>query len=141
MVNITFPDNSIKKFEKGITGLEIAKSISNSLAKSMFALKLNDEIINIQDPINYDGKIKIITWNDNEGKETFWHSSSHLMAEAIQSIYPKAKFTIGPAVKNGFYYDIDFNDKIISQDDLDKIEKKMRELSKNKSAFSKKKCK
>ncbi len=138
MINITFPDNSIKKFEKGITGLEIAKSISNSLAKSMFALKLNDEIINIQDPINYDGKIKIITWNDDEGKETFWHSSSHLMAEAIQSIYPKAKFTIGPAVKNGFYYDIDFNDKIISQDDLDKIEKKMRELSKNKSAFSKK---
>ena len=121
---------STKQFKKGVTGLEIAKTISNSLAKAMLALKFNDEIININDPINSNGKIKIITWQDEEGKQTFWHSSAHLMAEAIQKIYPNAKFTIGPAIKNGFYYDIDFQSKVISQDDLKIIESKMLELSK-----------
>ncbi len=137
MIDVTFPDNSTKQFKQGVTGLEIAKTISNSLAKAMLALQFNNEIININDPINSNGEIKIITWEDEEGKQTFWHSSAHLMAEAIQKIYPNAKFTIGPAIKNGFYYDIDFQEKIISQDDLKIIENKMLELSKEKNVFIK----
>ncbi len=133
-INITFPDGSIKQFEKGITAYSIAESISPRLAEDALAAKVNDEIKDIHSKVERDTTIKFLTFKDEEGKEVYWHSTSHLMAHAIQEIYPEAKFGVGPAIENGFYYDIDINSSI-TEEDLLKIENKMLEISKRNDDF------
>ena len=108
MINITLPDGSIKQFEQPVTGLEIAKSISPRLASEVLSISVNNEVWDLTRPIDADASIKLHKWDDKEGKHAFWHSSAHLMAEAIEAIYPGTKFGIGPAIENGFYYDIDY---------------------------------
>ncbi|WP_321317830.1 threonine--tRNA ligase [Labilibaculum sp.] len=136
MIKITFPDNSVKEFEAGISGLGIARSLSNSLAKEVLSITVNDEIWDISRPINEDSNIKLHTWDDAEGKYAFWHSSAHLMAEALEALYPGVKFGIGPAIEMGFYYDVDLgNGMVLSDKDLPKIEQKMLELARNKSEY------
>ncbi len=136
-MKITLPDNSIKDFPQGTTGYEIAKSISEGLARNAVGVMLNDNIkYELHRPIDEDCEIKILTFDNEEGKEMFWHSSAHLMAEAIQELYPGVKFGIGPAIENGFYYDIYLpDDKKVSSDELPKIEKKMKQLAGKKSTF------
>lgn len=135
MINITLPDNSVRQVKEGTSAMDIAHSISEGLARNVLAAKLNDKIIDANLPINQDGKLQLLTWNDKEGKAAMWHSSAHLMAEAIEILYPGAKFGIGPDIENGFYYDIDLGDRVITQGDLAKIEQKMKELVKQKQAF------
>ena len=135
MIKITLPDGSIREFPKGVTGYEIAASISEGLARNVLAAKVNGEVWDSSRPIENDATVQLLTWNDQEGKSTFWHSSAHLMAEAIESLYPNVQFGIGPPIENGFYYDIDLGEKQLSQDDFAAIEKKMLELTKEKSAF------
>ncbi|GET22851.1 threonine--tRNA ligase [Prolixibacter denitrificans] len=134
MIKITLPDNSVKEFEPGVTGFEIARSISNRLAKDVLSISVNGQVWDLTRPIKEDASIKLHTWDDREGKETFWHSSAHLMAEAIEFFYPGTKFGIGPTVDNGFYYDVDLPDgKVLSDKDLPQIEKKMIELAREKN--------
>lgn len=128
LINITLPDGTIKQYEKGITPLDIAKSISEGLARNVLAAKINNNVVELYRPINEDATCQLLTWNDDEGKQTFWHTSAHLMAAAIEELYPGVKFGIGPSIENGFYYDIDFMDYKISSEDFSKIEKKMQEL-------------
>ena len=137
MIHITLPDNSVREFAEAVNGYEIAKSISNSLAKVVLAISVNGEVWDLSRKIESDAAIKLHTWDDKEGKETFWHSSAHLMAEAIEFFYPGTKFGIGPTVDTGFYYDVDLPDgKILSEKDLQKIEKKMLELARQKNDIS-----
>ena len=134
MIKITLPDNSVREYESGVTGKSIAISISNRLAKEVLAITVDGEIWDINRPIEADASIKLHTWDDREGKETFWHSSAHLMAEAIETFYPGTKFGIGPTVDTGFYYDVDLPEgKQLSESDLEKIEKKIIELARQKS--------
>lgn len=133
-IKITFPDNTVKEFESGITGYQIAQSISNRLADEVLAVKLNGEIKDLYRPIKEDGSVKFLTFDDPEGKEVYWHSSSHLMAHAVQQIFPEAKFGVGPAIDAGFYYDIDINTPL-TEEHLKLIEDKMIELSKTDSRF------
>lgn len=135
MINITLPDNSVKQFEEGVTGLDIARDISEGLARNVLAARVNGEVWDADRPINHDAGVQLLTWNDKEGKATMWHSSAHLMAEAIEKLYPGVKFGIGPDIENGFYYDVDTGDKAITDADLPKIEKKMKELAKQKQTF------
>lgn len=135
IINITLPDNSVKQYPKGITALEIASSISEGLARSVLSAKVNDEVWDATRPINIDASLHLLTWNDVEGKATMWHSSAHLMAAAIELLYPGVKFGIGPNIENGFYYDIDFMDYSITADDLVRIEQKMLELAREKQIF------
>ena len=128
MVKITFPDNSVRQFDKGVTSLQIAESISPRLAKEVLAAKVNGETRDLTRPIEEDSSVQLLKWEDEEGKHAYWHSSAHLMAEAIQILYPHAKFGIGPAIENGFYYDIDFGDTPVKESDFPQIEEKMREL-------------
>ena len=132
MINITFPDNSVKQFENGITPLQIAESISSRLAQDILAASVNDKEWDITRPINEDATIKHYKWDDAEGKHAFWHSSAHLLAEALQELFPGVKFGIGPAIENGFYYDIDPNGNAITAADFAKIEAKMIELAQRK---------
>ena len=136
MIQITFPDQRIKEFSAGITGLEIAQSISPQLAKDVLAISVNGEIWDLTRPITADAAIRLHKWDDTEGKHAFWHSSAHLMAEALQNLYPGVKFGIGPAIESGFYYDVDLGDKSLSENDLLDIEKKMYELASMKSPFN-----
>jgi threonyl-tRNA synthetase len=133
-IKITFPDGAVKEFDSGISGYQIAKSISNRLADEVLAVKFNNSILDLNRAINEDGKVKFLTFDDNEGKEVYWHSSSHLMAHAVQEIFPEAKFGVGPAIDAGFYYDIDINTQL-SEDHLKLIEDKMSELSKTDCIF------
>ncbi len=133
-VKITLPDGSIKEFEKGVTPYEIAKSISGRLAKEALVSKINGEVKDLTTPINDDSEVQILTFNDEEGRETYWHSSSHLMAHAIKELYPEAKFGVGPAIESGFYYDFDIN-KTLTEEDLPKIEDKMMEIAKEDKPF------
>ena len=133
-IKITFPDGNTKEYEKGVTGYKIAEGISPRLAKETLAVKTNSSILDLERPLAEDSEIKFLSFNDKEGKEVYWHSTSHLMAHAIQEIYPEAKFGVGPAIDAGFYYDIDIN-STLHEDDLKKIEDKMIELSANSSAF------
>ncbi len=136
MIKITFPDNNVREYESGITGYEIAKSISHNLAKEVLSISVNGELWDITRPINNDATIKLYTWDDDNGKHAFWHSSAHLMAEALEALYPGIKFGIGPAIENGFYYDVDLgNDTVISETDFPKIEAKMLEIARTKIAF------
>ncbi|HRS69116.1 MAG TPA: threonine--tRNA ligase [Bacteroidales bacterium] len=127
---ITFPDDNKKSFPTGITGFDIAKSISQSLLNKALAIKVNDQMYDLNRAIENDAQIKIITWDDPEGKSIFWHSSSHIMAAAISSLFPEAKFGIGPSIEQGFYYDIDFGDHKVTEEDLEKIENKIKEIIK-----------
>lgn len=136
MINITFPDNKVKQFEPGTTALDIAKSISEGLARNVLSAKVDDEVWDATRPIHKDARLQLLTWNEPEGKATMWHSSAHLMAEAIEQLYPGVKFGIGPDIENGFYYDIDTGDKVITEADLAEIEKKMQQLAKEKQTFT-----
>ncbi len=136
-VKITLPDGSAKEYDKGITPLEVAKSISGRLAKETLIAEIDGIMKEINTPINNDCELKLYTFNDEKGKETYWHSSSHLMAHAVKELYPEAKFGVGPAIDNGFYYDIDINEKL-SEEDLVKIEKKMKELIDKNEPFKRK---
>ena len=134
MIKITLPDNSVKEFNSGVTGMEIAEAISSRLAKEVLSVTVNGEVRDLVRPITTDSSIRLNTWDDKEGRDTFWHSSAHLMAEAIESLFPGTKFGIGPSLENGFYYDIDLPDgKTLSDKDLADIEKKMIELAREKS--------
>ena len=135
MINITLPDGSIKQMEKGCTPYEVAQAISEGLARNVLVAKVNDQMVELDKPINEDATLTLYTWNDREGRDTFWHSSAHLMAAAIESLYPGVKFGIGPHIETGFYYDIDFMDYSISSDDFPKIEEKMKELASQKIQF------
>ena len=128
MINITLPDGSVRQYEAGVTSLDIAKSISEGLARNVLAAKVNGKVMELYRPINEDSQVQLLTWNDEEGKSTFWHTSAHLLASALQELYPGIKFGIGPSIENGFYYDIDFGEYSVSSDDFPKIEKKMMEL-------------
>jgi threonyl-tRNA synthetase len=134
-IKITFPDGAIREFDKGITAIDIANKLSNSLAKKIVSAKINDKVCDATLPINEDANLQLLTWNDIDGKQTFWHSSAHLLAEALKSLYNGVKFGIGPPIENGFYYDVDFGDNTISINDFAKIEKKMQELAQQKSAY------
>jgi threonyl-tRNA synthetase len=135
MIKITLPDGSVREYEPGVSALDVAKSISEGLARKVLAAEVNGEVRDATRPIESDATLKLLTWDDKGGKSTFWHSSAHLMAEALQSFYPDTKFAIGPPIENGFYYDIDLGDQKISDADLAKIEAKMKELAKGSNAY------
>ena len=138
MVQIQFPDGAVRSYEKGITALGIAKSISEGLAKKVLAASVNGEVYDATRAINDDATLKLLTWDDAEGKNTFWHSSAHLLAEAVEMQFPGAKFWVGPALEKGFYYDIDLGDKTIREEDVLSLEKKMNELAKQANAYIRK---
>ena len=136
MIKIKFPDGNVKEFEAGVTGLDIARSISPKLAKEVLSISVNGEIRDLTRSIDEDAEIKLFTWEDEEGRHAFWHSSAHLMAEALQQLYPNTKFGIGPAIENGFYYDVEPGDGVVLTDkDLEAVEKKMLELARQKEEF------
>jgi threonyl-tRNA synthetase len=135
-INITLPDGSVKSYPKGSSSMDVAKGISEGLARNVLAAKVNGEVVDSMLPINEDVSLELLTWRDEGGKSTFWHSSAHLMAEAIEALYPGVKFAIGPPIENGFYYDIDFGDQNISGDDFPKIEAKMKELAKQSNTYN-----
>ncbi|MBR9775715.1 MAG: threonine--tRNA ligase [Cytophagales bacterium] len=137
-IKVTFPDQSVRVFEKGVTSLEIALSISEGLARNVLAAKINGEIWDATRAIDQDVSIELLTWKDEGGKSTFWHSSAHLLAEALEALYPGIKFGIGPPIENGFYYDVDFGDKTLEGAELEKIEAKMIELARQKNEFVRK---
>ncbi len=134
-VNITLPDGSVKEFEKGVSSYEIALSISEGLARNVLSAKVNGEVWDSSRPIETDANVQLLTWNDLDGKATFWHSSAHLMAEALEALYPGVKLGIGPSIDNGFYYDVDFGDLEFEGSELEKVEKKMTELAREKNEY------
>jgi threonyl-tRNA synthetase len=138
MINISFPDGQVREFEKGVTPMDVALSISEGLARNVLAAKLNDEVVDASTPIDSDSSLQLLTWNDDEGKKTFWHSSAHLLAEAIEALYPGTKFGIGPAIEHGFYYDIDLGGKEFGSDQFKEIEDKILELARQKSEYIRK---
>ncbi len=137
-IKITFPDGASKEFPQGITGAQITEGISNSLAKKALAISVNNAVWDLSRPITSDASIKILTWENDEGKSTYWHSSAHVMAEAIEAVFPGTKFGIGPPIENGFYYDIDMGDHSLTADDLKSLEEKMAELFKRDVPFERK---
>lgn len=138
MINITLPDGSVRQYAQGTSAIEIAQSISAGLARNVLAAEVNGEVWDASRPIEHDATVRLLTWNDKEGKSTFWHSSAHLMAEALEALYPGIKFGIGPAIETGFYYDVDFGDREFSSDDFKQIEDKMVELARTKAAYERK---
>ena len=142
MINISFPDGAVRQYESGVTALDIAKSISEGLAKKVLAANVNGQVWDATRPITTDATLQLLTWNDTDGKSTFWHSSAHLMAEAVEAKFPGAKFWVGPAIDNGlqkgFYYDIDLGGRQIGEEDLRDLEKKMAELAKQNNAYIRK---
>ena len=139
MIKITFPDGSVREYESGVTGQQIAESISQRLAQEVLSVGVNGQTVELNRPITEDAEIALYKWEDAEGKHTFWHTSAHLMAESIQELWPGTQFGIGPAIENGFYYDVDPSDGVIITDaDLPRIEAKMKELVKLKSTYIRK---
>ncbi|MCO6497557.1 MAG: threonine--tRNA ligase [Chitinophagaceae bacterium] len=138
MMNITFPDGVQREYQEGTTSMEIAKSISEGLARNILAAEVNGEVWDLSRPLTGDAKVKFLKWDDDGGKSTFWHSSAHLMAEAVESMFPGVKFWVGPPIDKGFYYDMDLGDRSISESDLEKIEQKMRELAKQNNVYTRK---
>ena len=143
MIDIRFPDGSVRSFEEGVTGYQIAESISPRLAADVLAVsvKADDDatvgkgnVIGLDTPIVKNSSVRLLKWDDPEGKHVFWYSSAHLMAQALEALYPGVKFGIGPALENGFYYDVDLGDKVLSDNDLPAIEKKMLEFAHSKDA-------
>jgi len=137
-LKISFPDGTVREFPQGVTGADIARSISEGLARNALAIEVNGEVIELSRPITRDGSIKILTWSDPKGKNTFWHSSAHLLAEALESLYPGVRFGIGPAIESGFYYDVDLGDRTFGESDLSAIEAKMKELAKKENLYVRK---
>lgn len=135
MINITLPDGSVRQYEAGVSALDVARSISEGLARKVLAAELDGVVQDAFKPIEQDAHVKLLTWDDQGGKSTFWHSSAHLLAEAIEAIFPGTKFGIGPAIETGFYYDLDLGDRKIEEEDLQKIERKMKELAGQKERF------
>ena len=135
MIEIQFPDQSVRAFKKGVTPLEIAQSISEGLARNVLAVKVNGNLLEARTPITEDGIINLFTWNDKEGKAAFWHSSAHILAQSLISLYPQAKLTIGPAIENGFYYDVDFGEASFSEKDLPALEKQFMTFAREKFEF------
>jgi threonyl-tRNA synthetase len=138
MISISFPDGAVRQYESGVTALDIAKSISEGLAKKVLAASVNGQVWDATRPITSDAALKLLTWNDAEGQNTFWHSSAHLMAEAVEQLYPGVKFWVGPALDKGFYYDMDLGDRKMTEDDLLVLEKKMNELAKQGNRYIRK---
>ncbi|MDB5143218.1 MAG: thrS [Mucilaginibacter sp.] len=138
MINITLPDGSSRQYDKGTTSMQIAMSISEGLARNVLAAEVDGQVWDASRPIDHDAKVKLLTWNDIQGKATFWHSSAHLMAEALEALYPGTKFGIGPAIETGFYYDVDFGDRVFSSDDFKQIEDKILELARGKEEYVRK---
>ena len=135
MINITLPDGTIKKYPKGTTAMQVAEGISSGLARNVLAAEINGEVWDATRMIHSDSNLKLLTWNDDNGKMAMWHSSAHLMAEALEALYPGIKLAIGPPIENGFYYDIDFGDQHFSSDHFPKVENKMKELARQKNTF------
>ena len=135
MISVIFPDDSVKKFDKGVKVIDVAKSISEGLARKVISASFNNETLELNSKLVTDGNIKLFTWEDDEGKQAFWHSSAHILAQTIKFFYPKSKLTIGPSIENGFYYDVDFGDETISEKDFIKIEAKFLEFSRNDFKF------
>ena len=135
MIKIKLPDGNVKEYAQGTTGMDIALSISEGLARNVLAAKVNGKVVDASMPINEDADFQLLTWNDTDGKATFWHSSAHLLAEAIELLYPGTKFGIGPAIETGFYYDIDMGEKTLGQEDFKKIEDKVLELARQKNEY------
>jgi threonyl-tRNA synthetase len=138
MIKVTLPDGSVREYPKGTTSLDVAKSISEGLARNVLSAKVNGEVVDATRPLNTDCSLQLLTWNDTDGKATMWHSSAHLMAEALEELYPGVKFGIGPAIENGFYYDVDLGEKTLSADELPKIEAKMMELARKNEKYIRK---
>jgi len=138
MIKITLPDGAVREYESGVSALDIAKSISEGLARKVLAADINGQIWDSMKPIQSDASLKLLTWDDTGGKSTFWHSSAHLMAEAVEAAFPGVKFWVGPAIEKGFYYDMDLGDKKITEDDLAMLEKKMNELAKQNNPYIRK---
>ncbi len=138
MIKITLPDGAVKEYEEGASALDVAKSISEGLARKVLAANINGEVWDATRPINSDASLKLLTWDDTEAKSTFWHSSAHLMAEAVETMFPGVKFWVGPAIEKGFYYDMDLGDKKIAEEDLALLEKKMNELARQNNGFARK---
>ena len=135
MISIIFPDDSVKKFDKGVKVIDVAKSISEGLARKVISASFNNETLELDSKLTTNGNIKLFTWEDDEGKQAFWHSSAHILAQTIKFFYPKSKLTIGPSIENGFYYDVDFGDETVSEKDFGKIESKFLEFSRNDFKF------
>jgi len=138
MISITLPDGSVRQYEKGSTALDVAKSISEGLARNVLAAKVDDVVCDATLPIENDARLILLTWNDEDGKNTLWHSSAHLMAEALEFYYPGVRFWVGPPVENGFYYDVDMGEHSLSSDDFKKIEDKMIELARQNNPYIRK---
>src|SRR5688500_2976017 len=138
MINIRFPDGAVRQYENGISALGIAQSISEGLARKILAAEVNGQVWDVTRPIEHDADLKLLTWDDNGAKSTFWHSSAHLMAEAIETMFAGVKFWVGPPVENGFYYDVDLGGQTITEEDLRKLEVKMAELAKQNNAYIRK---
>ncbi|WP_053975388.1 threonine--tRNA ligase [Mangrovimonas xylaniphaga] len=135
MIDITLPDGTVKSFEQGVTPMDVAKSISEGFARNVISANFNNETIEVSTPITTNGSLILYTWNDKDGKKAFWHSSSHVLAQALEELYPGVKLSIGPAIENGFYYDVDFGDQSISDKDFKAIETKMLEIARGKHDF------
>ncbi|NQX92614.1 MAG: threonine--tRNA ligase, partial [Flavobacteriales bacterium] len=135
MIKITLPDGSVKEVEQGSSSMDVAMSISEGLARNVLAAEVNGEVVDPQRPIESDSTLKLFTFDSPEGKSTMWHSSAHLMAEALEALYPGIKFWVGPSLENGFYYDVDFGDQVFSEKEFDKVEKKMMELASQKNEY------
>ncbi|SKA19147.1 threonine--tRNA ligase [Sediminibacterium ginsengisoli] len=138
MINLSFPDGAVRQYESGVTALDVAKSISEGLARKVLAASINGQVWDATRPITSDATLKLLTWEDLDGKSTFWHSSAHLLAEAVEALFPGVKFWVGPALDKGFYYDMDLGGRQLTEDDLAKLEKKMNELAKNNSRYERK---
>ena len=138
MIKITLPDGSVREYEKGTNAMQVALSISEGLARNVLSAKVNGEVVDANRPINQDSSLSLLTWNDTDGKNTLWHSSAHLLAEALESLYPTVKFWVGPPLENGFYYDIDLNGETLTPADFEKIEAKMLELARQNNEFVRK---
>jgi threonyl-tRNA synthetase len=135
MIEIRFPDQSLRSYTEGTTPFEIAQGISEGLARNVLSAKFNDQVVEASTPLFEDGKIQLFTWKDDQGKNAFWHSSAHVLAQSILVLYPNAKLTIGPAIENGFYYDVDFGAHSITEKELKDIEKKFLEFARQKFEF------
>ncbi len=135
MINITLPDGSVRQYESGVTAMQVAESISSGLARNVLSAKVDGEVWDANRAISKDSRVQLLTWNDKDGQMTFWHSTAHLMAEALEALYPGVKLGTGPAIEDGFYYDVDLGDRKLSSEDFSTIEKKMLELAREKNAF------
>ncbi len=138
MIKIHFPDGAVREYESGVTSLDIAKSISEGLARKVLAAKVNDQVWDLSRPLTTDAGFRLLTWDDTDGKTTFWHSSAHLLAEAVEQLFPGVKFWVGPPVEKGFYYDMDLGDRKMTEEDLVVLEKKMNELARQNNLFQRK---